>query len=202
MKAGRTWVLILAGCFVMTAWVQAANLNDVRTALAALRAGTLAPDAAASVAQGYLDANPASALAMAYLGSVRTLQGAAATVPWRRLAYMGQGFKLLDQSVEAASGTATAESDATEALLVAGLTHASIPSVFKRRQEAIRCLERLPMRPGFASLDRANQALVHAWLAALLADDSAGRSANHRAIAFRLDPRAAQSVLSKPSWTH
>lgn len=190
--------LMLMVLLAASAAAPASTLAQVRNAMAALRAGTLHPEAAAAIAQDYLDAQGPSPLAMAYLGSVRTFQSAQASAPWRRLHYMGQGLKLLDRSVARATGAAASEPAATEALLVAGVTNAAVPRVFKRRDEAVACLERLVAQPAFLGMSPANQALAHAWLAVLTRAGQADRSATHRAEAYRLDPHIADSVLKKP----
>ena len=56
---------------------------------------------------------------------------------------------------------------AVEVLLVAGITNASVPAVFHRRDAARACLQRLSAHPGFNDLDSASQALARAWLASL-----------------------------------
>ena len=72
---------------LMVGLASAASLGDVRSAFTGLREGKADPDAVAAVVEGYRDGNRGSPLAMAYLGSVRSIQAARATIPSSMLSH-------------------------------------------------------------------------------------------------------------------
>ncbi|WP_310451776.1 hypothetical protein [Sulfuritalea sp.] len=177
----------------------AASLADVRSAFNGLRDGKSSPDVAVAIVEDYLADNSGSPLAIAYMGSVRTIQGAKATTPWKRLAYIDKGFSLLDRAVAmlAASAPRVPDPVAVEVLLVSGITNASVPKLFKRRAAAQANLESLLTRPDFEQLDGHSKALVYAWLAVLTSAAQPLKGAIYLAHARRLNQQLAEDIWSK-----
>lgn len=200
VSARRTLHVLLLPllCFVFSAaW--AAALEDVRNAFSDAHAGKKDLDAAVSMIDAYCEQNQDSPVAIAYKGSIRTIQGAKGTAPWKKMAYMNEGFSLLDKAVSllSAQNHAVTDSVAVEVLLISGITNASVPKLFKRRPVAKLNLEALLSRKGFHQLNSHSQAQAYAWLAVLAHDEDAARSADYLARARRLNGQAAEEIWSK-----
>lgn len=179
----------------------AASLAEVRSAFTELRHGKRSAEAAAAVIEDYLRANRESPLAMAYMGSVRTLQSDQEARPWKKMAYIDAGFELLDQAVAAVSVSST-QPDAVvaEVLLISGVTNASVPRLFHRRAMALVSLQGLLTHESFQQVDDPNRALAYAWLAVLTSEARSvpsSQSEAYLAEARRLDPLLAQEIWSK-----
>jgi hypothetical protein len=192
-------ILMASALLLVGGTAAATNLAEVRTAFNGLRDGNVSPDAAVAVVEAYRRDNPVSPLAIAYMGSVRAIQGSKATMPWRKMSYIGEGFNLLDQAAAmlASSSPEMRDAVAVEVLLVCGMTNISVPKVFKRRVAAQANLETLLAQPGFEQLDEQTQALVYAWLAVLTSEKQPPKSASYLANARRLDQPLSEEIWSK-----
>ncbi|MHB1123205.1 MAG: hypothetical protein ACYC0T_10850 [Ramlibacter sp.] len=196
-RALRGLAVAILSVVVAAAAAAPVTLPEVRQALSTVRASEGSAVPAVQVVEAYLDENRDSPLAMAYLGSVRTMQAAKTRAPWKRLASMSRGFDLLDDAVDMLNRARAPDAVAAEVLLVCGITNASVPTVFRRGSAARANFEALLARAGFTQLDRANQARVHAWLAVLMLDAQPALAAAHLAQARRLDAAAADAVWNR-----
>ncbi len=199
MGAHMLQALVAAALSLVLGTVAAASLSDVRSAFNGLRDGTSSLKAVVSVVETHFDTNPGSPLAIVYMGSVRTIQGAKATMPWRKMAYIAEGFDLLDQAVAMLAVRAPRVPDpvAVEVLLVSGITNASVPKLFKRRSAAQANLESLLARPGFEQLDVHSKALIYAWLAVLTSETQPQKGSTYLAHARLLNQQLADDIWSK-----
>lgn len=116
------------------------------------------------------------------------------------MAQMNEGFVLLDQAVTlAGSPTATDQAGALlEVLMVAGITNASVPAMFKRQPLARSNFESLLVAEGFQQMGAPARARVYAWLAVLLHGEDEQRSADYRQRALALDQQVAAGILDRP----
>jgi hypothetical protein len=122
--------------------------------------------------EALLKADPADAVAMAYKGSLLTMAGGDAMMPWNKLKYVNVGLELMDDAV-ARSGRAKAHDiDAqVEILMVAGFTFSRLPSMFKREPHARKMIASLIAHPGFGTLEPKLQAQALAIAAAFATKD-------------------------------
>lgn len=175
----------------------ASSLAEVRGAFADVRDGKREADAAAAVIENYFGANRNSPLAMAYMGSVRTLQSDREDRPWKKMAYLDEGFDLLDRSVALIASDQVPDAVAVEVLMISGVTNASVPALFRRRASALENLQNMIARSTFQELDEVNQARAYAWLAVLTSKSQPENSAAYIAQARRLDQPLAEDIWSK-----
>jgi hypothetical protein len=185
---------LLFGWLVLLMWAngcRAAPIDEVRSAYRAALAAASAPEAALAVVEAYLRTHPHDAPALAYKGSLKTMQARDAAIPWKKMRLLGEGFELLDRAYARSGG------DRLEILMVGGITNASVPKTFGRRGLAERDLRQAIASPGFLRLPDAGKVTVYAWLAVALSERDSAESRRYLDLARALDGAAAERIWSR-----
>jgi hypothetical protein len=127
---------------------------------------------AMAAAEAILAADPKDAVARAYKGSLLTMMGGDAWMPWNKLRYVNRGMDMLDAAVAEAKDAKDHGLDGeAEILLVAAFTNSRLPSMFNRAAAARQQIRRLIALPTFASLETSLQARALAIAAAYAHQD-------------------------------
>lgn len=151
---------------------------------------------ALGTAEAMLKSNADDSVALAYKGSLLTMSGGEALMPWNKLKYVKIGLELLDdavaQSADAPSHGLNAE---LEILMVSGFTNSRLPAMFKREPLARQNISRLIMHPDFDELSGELKAQALSIAAAYASKDGNDDSAKELLTrAKAADVKVAQSV--------
>ncbi|MCX7560545.1 hypothetical protein OS190_13290 [Sulfitobacter sp. F26204] len=152
-------------------------------------------------AEAMLKSNASDAVALAYKGSLLTMVGGDALMPWNKLKYVNVGLELLDEAVASSTGAPSHGLDPElEILMVAGFTNARLPAMFKREPLARQIISRLLEHPRFDDLAPELRAQALSIAAAYANKDGNGESAKillERA--KTANAKVAQSVFDERS---
>jgi tetratricopeptide (TPR) repeat protein len=152
-------------------------------------------DAAFSVAEQTVKANPNNPIALVYKGSLATQRARDAWMPWNKLSFLKDGIDLMDQALDIASRPPINPDVILEVRMVRALTSARIPAVFGRGSVARGDLTYILTQPGFKSMKVQDQASVYAWLAVYAhRDNQANEAANQLKTAIALDKITADAI--------
>ncbi len=151
---------------------------------------------ALGTAEAMLKVNTGDSVALAYKGSLLTMVGGDALMPWNKLKYVNVGLELLDEAVAKSSGAPSHGLDAElEIFMVAGFTNARLPAMFKREPLARQNISRLIAHPHFEDLPANLRAQALSIAAAYAMKD--GHEDSAKALfeqAKTADAKVAQSV--------
>lgn len=122
--------------------------------------------------EALLKADPADAVAMAYKGSLLTMAGGDAMMPWNKLKYVNVGLELMDDAIARSGGARAHDVDAqVEILMVSAFTFSRLPAMFKREPQARKTITSLIAHPAFDTLEPKLRAQALAIAAAYAAKD-------------------------------
>jgi hypothetical protein len=194
-------------CFVMLSvfnvlWAAtgAPGLVDARQAYYAAKADTKNLEAAVQIVDAFQKDNAMNPMGNIYKGSLRALQARQSVIPWRKMSYIAEGFSLLDKGAEQLSdaGTKTSPDILLEALIISGITNASVPRSYDRDGRARQELEAVIRIPAFQILPKPTQASVYAWLGVLYRSEQTAQSSRYFELACNLDVQVANEIGKKP----
>ena len=150
------------------------------------------------VAERILARQPHDPLASAYKGSLLTVMGGAAVLPWNRIRYVNVGLDLMDEALAKLETAAYGPALEAEMLMVCGATNASVPTTFERERLARQQIAALVDHAGFGLLDRCCQAHALAIAAVFAhADGEADRSRGLLTRANAIDPGVTTRVYNE-----
>lgn len=191
------WLMIcLGGSPVLAA---SPSMADARQAYFDARGGGRDLDGAVAIIDSVLQTNTENSMAQVYKGSLRTMQAGKAIAPWQKMRYMAEGLELLDKGM-AQMGSLTAKMPGDillEALLISGITNASIPRSYGRVSVAKRDLTSAVAMADFSRLPAKTKATVYAWLSVLLRSEQAGQAQRYMELARSLDRASADEIGTK-----
>ena len=151
--------------------------------------------------EALLKTDPADAVAMVYKGSLLTMAGGDAMMPWNKLKYVNVGLELMDDAISRSGRARAHDIDAqVEILMVSAFTFSRLPSMFKREPQARKTVTNLIAHPAFDTLEPKLRAQALAIAAAYAARD--GKAAEAQALLDRAstaDAPTAQKVYNARS---
>lgn len=137
-------------------------------------------DSAYTFASQYVSTHPKDGIAITYKGSLAAMRARESILPWRKISYLNEGTRLMDDGVEIVTADKTLVNTAAEieVRMVRGITSARIPAVFGRGKVAKADFKRIIDHPKFPSMSATHQATALAWMAVLSARNSDQGDAN------------------------
>ena len=177
----------------------AISFEEARSAYLAARDSGKEVDKAVDKLDAFLKEHPDDPVVLAYKGSLKTIQGRDAFFPWRKLAYVNQGFDLLDKAVAnvARARDHDGRDGRLDVLMTSGSTNAAVPKAFGRRPLAERDFTLVLKSANFEKLAPTYQSTVYAWLAVAAADRSPQEAQKYLASARAADPQVAERIWQK-----
>ena len=142
---------------------------------------------------------PADARATAYKGSLLTMMGDDAFLPWTRVRKATDGINLMDEALAASAAQEFCVKQRAEIVMICGFTNSRMPRLFKRGKIARQLISELIGSPLFADLPEKCQA--QAFACASLHAKSDGRlhmADDFAAKARAVEPCVAERVLNDP----
>lgn len=113
-----------------------------------------AVNAAMAKADEILERQPNDTVALVYKGSLLTMMGGDAFMPWNKLRYVQGGIDLMDNALGTIQRFRSHGADAgVEALMVAAFTNSRLPRMFKRDALARQQIAELIVHPAFGTLE-------------------------------------------------
>jgi len=174
-----------------------ASQDDARRAYFSAQSETKDITDAIEIIDSFQRAHTENIVAYVYKGSLRTLQARKASMPWKKMRYIGEGFQLLDLGCgKLGTGAESNYSPETkvEALIICGITNASVPKAYLRRPQARKELEKAIQIAEFQSLPHATQASVYAWLGVLYRSEQEMVSRRYFGLAQGLDLKVSNDI--------
>lgn len=144
----------------------------------------------------FLDQHPGHTLALVYKGSIKTRLARQATMPWKKMMLIDEGFKLLDQATAQLQRDSTGlrREDLLDILVVSGMTNAAVPKSFGRRPLALRDLKQTISFAEADHLPLKIRAAIFAWLAVVTMDNAEQEGRRYLAAARAIDRDEAEQI--------
>lgn len=175
---------------------------DARQVYFDARSGTKDLNDAVAVIDNVLQTNTDLAdlaIVLVYKGSLRAMQAGKTDLPWKKMRYMGEAIETIDKSMDQLlhSDGKTTNDVLLEALIISGITCASIPRSYGRAAVAKRYLATAIALAEFPRLPGKTKATVYAWLSVLNRDILPAESQHYLELARSLDRTSADEIGSK-----
>lgn len=196
---GLSYLFFVFAAVLFTDVHGAVSLEEMRAAYMAARGGGKDVGQVDELISTFLKENPSDPLALVYKGSLKTIQGRDASMPWQKLVLVNEGFDLLDKAIAqiANARVRNGYDIPLEILIVSGFTNAAVPKSFGRRPLAERDLSHALNSKSFGMLSREDKAAVYAWLAVLCSERSEQEGQKYLVAARGIHPEVAERIWRK-----